>query len=114
MCPSHVTTTFTSNAYGKHKAAKHDRKVVCPHCAKGFATEYYMKRHGCRSQPVAAATAAVTRLLGVGNGVCSGVGRGVSNGVSNGVDRSSWDESSADESELLPEVVTLEVDRSVT
>ena len=96
MCPSHVTTTFTSNAYGKHKAAKHDRKVVCPHCAKGFATEYYMKRHGCRSQPVAAA--AVTRLLGVGSGV----------------DRSSWEESSADESQLLPEVVTLEVDRSIT
>ena len=60
-----------------------------------------MKRHGCRSQPVAAD--AVTRLL-VGSGVGSGVG----------VDQSSWDESSADESELLPEVVTLEVDRSVT
>ena len=55
-----------------------------------------MKRHGCRSQPVAAA--AVTRLLGVGSGV----------------DRSSWEESSADESQLLPEVVTLEVDRSIT
>ena len=52
LCPAECRNTFTLNAYGRHKASVHDRKVVCTLCNKGFATQWALDRHsrgsGCK------------------------------------------------------------------
>ena len=48
LCPASNTRTYTLKSYHKHKAGKHDRKLVCPQCQRGFPSDYYIRKHCCR------------------------------------------------------------------
>ena len=51
LCPASNSRTYTLKSYHKHKAGKHDRKLVCPQCQRGFPSDYYLSRHCCRVRP---------------------------------------------------------------
>jgi len=45
LCPESKMTTYTMDAYRRHKKSVHDKNIVCLKCNKGFSCGSSLKRH---------------------------------------------------------------------